>query len=136
MRHLLTVFALVSLAACSSSTPDRATDAPKDQQEAAERTDHCLDNPELAKAWGDCNVKHTLFLESAALAKCRKSNLKAKGTVNFQLHIAKDGHVKSVKPLGGSGKHTSCVTKVMRGLQFAAPPAGKEPVITIPYALE
>ncbi len=134
MRHLFLALLLGSLAACSSS--ERSPDEPMTAEEAAAHTDECLDHPELSKTWGDCNVKHTLFEKSAALSRCRKASPKAKGTVNFQLHVHSNGTVKSVKPLGGSGKHTYCVVKVMKGLRFAPPPAGKEPVITIPYQLE
>lgn len=134
MRHLFLLALLATLTACSSSPETVSEEASAEERSA--HTDECLDNPELAKTWGDCNVKKTLFLESDALAKCRKANPKAKGTVNFQLHVRKDGTVKSAKPVGGGGKHTFCVVKVLKGLKFAPPPGGKEPVITIPYQLE
>jgi hypothetical protein len=106
-----------------------------EEKRAAAQTNQCLDKPERAKRWGECNVKQTLFLASAELEKCRNGNLNAKGTVSFELRIAADGSVKRAKALGGRhGKHTSCVVKVFGTLHFAPP--GKEATITVPYQLE
>lgn len=139
MRALLLVPFLI-FAACSSSpstTPERAESAAPEEKTAASQTDQCLDNPELAKSWGDCNVKSTVYLASGKLAKCRKASPDAKGTVSFEVRIRPDGTVKSAKALGGKhGKHTACVARVLRKLRFAAPPKGKEAVITVPYQLE
>jgi hypothetical protein len=137
MRAFAVLLPLFLLAACSSSppAPEHADSANDSEQKAAARTDQCLDNPELAKSWGDCNVKNTVFSASAQLEKCRKAYPEAKGTVSFELHVLPDGHVKSAKALGGHhGKHTTCVSRVFRKLQFA-PPA-KDAVITVPYQLE
>lgn len=134
MRHLFAAALLVTFAACSSSSETVPEGASPEERSA--HTDECLDNPELSKTWGDCNVKHTLFQKSAELAKCRKANPKARGTVDFQLQLRPDGSVKTVKPLGGAGQHTYCVVRVMKKLKFAPPPSGKAPTITIPYQLE
>jgi len=133
MRALY-LFALFAFSACSSSEP-KLEEASSPEKQAASKTDKCLDNPELAKAWGECNVKNTVFEASEKLEKCRRANPGATGTVNYEVKILSGGKVKSVKPMGGQhGKHTVCVSRVFRQLQFAAP--GKDATITIPYQLE
>lgn len=139
MRAILFLSALF-LVACSSATPpptpERAADASAADQAAAAQTQQCLDNPELSKTWGDCNVKSTVYLASDELAKCRQASPAATGTVSFELRIKPDGSVRSAKALGGKhGKHTACVARVFRKLRFAAPPQGKEARITVPYQL-
>jgi hypothetical protein len=138
MRKILALcLPVVLLAACSSSTPDHESSAPISEKEAAAQTDSCLDNPDLSRSWGDCNVKHTVYLESAALAKCRKNAPHAKGSVVFELRVKGDGHVKNAKVVsgGGNGKLVACLQNVMKQLQFASPPKGKEATITVPYQL-
>jgi outer membrane biosynthesis protein TonB len=127
----------LALAACSSA-PERATEAPQTEQQAADNTDKCLDNPELARTWGDCNVKHVLFDESGSLSSCRKLAPKAKsGALTFELQVKKDGSVKyaRAKPSSKYPKLEGCIVRVMKRLKFAAPPEGKEPMITVPYQL-
>jgi hypothetical protein len=132
----LPFLAFILLASCSSSEPKLNSDSSASgQSQASKLTDSCLDNPELAKAWGECNVKSTVFQASEKLEKCRLANLDASTTVNYEIKILGNGKVKSVKPLGGRhGKHTNCVSRVFRKLQFAAP--GKESIITVPYQIE
>lgn len=133
MRALF-VLAVFALSACSSSEP-KLDEGSSTEKQASAQTDKCLDNPLLAKEWGECNVKSTVFQASASLEKCRMANPGARGTVNYEVKILANGHVKSVKPLGGQhGKHTVCVSRVFRKLQFAAP--GKDATITVPYQLE
>jgi hypothetical protein len=125
------------LTACSSNTaaPDRAASAPPAEQKAAASTDQCLDNPELARSWGDCNVKSTVYGAEADLAKCRALAHHPKGEVNFQLKIKADGSVRSAKVLNGRhGKLTNCVAKVFKKLKFASP--GKDVAVTVPFELE
>lgn len=136
MRILLAIAAL-ALTACSSSTPQRAETARPEEKHAAAQTDKCLDNPELAKAWGDCNVKSTVFQASADLEKCRAKAKNVKGSVDFELRIRANGSVKHARVVNGRhGKLTNCVAKVFKKLQFAAPPQGKEATITVPFQLE
>ncbi len=138
MRKIfLLVLPLVLLAACSGSTPERANDASSEEKAAASETDDCLDNPELARTWGDCNVKHTLYSESAAFAKCRRIAPAAKGTVTFELRVKGDGRVRGAKALGGnkSPKLVACLTNVMKQLQFAPTPKGNDSTIQVPYQL-
>ena len=133
----LPLFALITACSSNQPAPERSESAPPEEKHAASQTDQCLDNPELSRSWGECNVKHTVYLASDQLEKCRKANPSAKGTVNFDLRIKADGKVKSAKPEGGKhGKHTACVAKVLRKLQFASPPKGKEATISVPYQLE
>ncbi len=139
MRLITPLFLPLLLFACAAPTPERATEAPAEEKHSAADTDRCLDNPELARTWGDCNVKHTVYLEADTFAKCRKTAPTAKGTVNFQLRVKADGSVRSAKALGekgNKGKLVACLSRAMKKLQFAAPPKGKEPTITVPYLLE
>ena len=129
-------FAVLLLAACSS-TPERAEHSAPEEKKAASQTDQCLDNPDLARSWGDCNVKQTVFLASTDLAACRKASPAAKGTLNLELRIKGDGFVKSAKAVSGpKGKLSACVAKVMKKLRFAPPPNGKTAKINVPYQLE
>ena len=139
MRRILALcLPLVFLAACSSSTPDRAVDSPAAEKAAASNTDKCLDNPDLSRTWGECNVKQALYSQSAAFAKCRKADPEAKGIVNFELKVKADGHVKNAKAVNGekNGKLVACLARAMKKLQFAATPKGKDATITVPYQLE
>jgi hypothetical protein len=130
-------FALPLILFACSSAPERASEAPAEEKHAAAQTDNCLDNPDLAKNWGECNVKHTVYMAADSFAKCRKAAPKAKGSVvYFDLAIKSDGTVKNAKAKGGAGKLTKCLGGVMKKLQFAQPPAGKEVTITVPYQLE
>jgi hypothetical protein len=130
----LCLLAVLALTACSSSEP-KLDEGSSTEKQAAVQTDKCLDNPDLSKEWGECNVKNTVFLASAKLEKCRMDSPGARGTVDYEVKIMANGKVKSVKPMGGKhGKHTICVSRVLRKLQFAAP--GKEATITVPYQLE
>ena len=130
----LCLLAVFSLTACSSSEP-KLDETSSTEKAASAQTDKCLDNPDLAKEWGECNVKNTVFQASAKLEKCRMASPGAKGAVDYEVKVAKDGKVRSVKPLGGKhGKHTICVSRVLRKLQFASP--GKDVTITVPYQLE
>ncbi|MGZ3658232.1 MAG: hypothetical protein ACXVB9_17980 [Bdellovibrionota bacterium] len=138
MRASLIFFFALTLSACSSSetTPERAAEAPDaGTKKAAAQTDQCLDNPDLSRAWGECNVKNTVFQASSQLEKCRAASPGAKGTVDFELHVKANGTVKSAKAKGGKhGKHTACVARVLKKLKFASP--GKDATITVPYQLE
>lgn len=127
------VVLLAALAACSGSTPS-GENATAEEQNAAD-TDRCLDNPELARTWGDCNVKHTLYLRSEELAKCRKLAPGQKGVAHLILEVRANGSVKSAKASGdGNAKLRGCLSRVMRKLRFAPPPNGKAS-IDIPYQL-
>jgi len=138
MRIAYLLLPLLILSSCSSSS-DVESDASATEEQAANSTDKCLDNPELSRAWGDCNVKRTLFGEANALAACRKLAPKAKkGSLNFEVQVQKDGKVKNAvaRPKSQYPKLEGCIVRVLKRLQFAAPPSGKEPVITVPYQLE
>jgi hypothetical protein len=139
MRSFAFLLPFFFLVACSSSTPtpERAANGTPQEKQAAARTDQCLDNPELAKSWGDCNVKNTVYMASSQLEKCRKNSPGAHATVNFELHILPDGKVKSANLLGAKhNKHTNCLARVFQKLQFAPPPNGYDATITVPYQLE
>jgi hypothetical protein len=130
----LCALAVFALAACSAHEP-KLDEGSSSASQASAQTDKCLDNPDLSKEWGECNVKNTVFLASAKLEKCRMASPGAKGTVDYEVKIMANGMVKNVKPLGGKhGKHTICVSRVLRKMQFAPP--GKEATITVPYQLE
>jgi hypothetical protein len=82
-------------------------------------------------------VKHSLYLEGDALARCRKSTPHAKGALSFELRVLPDGSVKTATAREARyPKLAGCLSHVMRKLRFAAPPRGREAVITVPYQLE
>jgi hypothetical protein len=138
MRFPFFMLPLLALLSCSSS-PERVADSPAPEKMAAISTDKCLDNPELSRTWNDCNVKHILFSEAASLAACRKLAPRAKaGALNFELQVKKDGHVKYARanPRSKYPKLEGCIVRILKRLQFATPPLGKEPVIMVPYQLE
>lgn len=136
MRLLLS--ASVFLLASCSSTPQRAKGSPDEEKHAAKETDECLDNPELAKSWGDCNVKHTLYLAAGPFAECRERHPLARGTVSFELAVKGDGSVRNAKARDArqSPKLVRCLSGAMRKLRFAPPPGGREAKITVPYQLD
>jgi hypothetical protein len=128
----LSLLALLSLAACSTttSTQERA-------EEAAEATDECLANPAMAKTWGECNVKTTIFQRAEEIGQCQAKHGKAKeGTLMLKIRLKPNGKVRNVLAEDGSAKNKpleKCLTQEISRLQFAAPPKGVNPVIYFPF---
>lgn len=137
MRRLLVCLLPMLLFACSSSNPERAAHGTAEEVRNAKNTDTCLDHPEMAAKWGECNVKSTLFNSSDAFAKCRKAGGKATGSVNFELSVRGDGTVKSAHAQANdqNPRLISCVRRAMKRLKFAPTPEGKDAKITVPYQL-
>lgn len=129
----LSLIALLSLAACSTapSTEDRAEEA------AAEATDECLANPAMAKSWGECNVKTTIFQRAEGIGQCQAKHGKAKGeTLMLKIRLKQNGKVRNVWAEDGSAKNKpleKCLSQEISRLQFAAPPKGVNPVIYFPF---
>lgn len=126
------LIALLSLAACST-TPSTEEQAEK----AAEATDACLANPAMAKVWGECNVKTTIFQRAEGIGRCQAQHGKAKGeTLMLKINLKKNGKVNKVWAEDGTARNKpleSCLSKEISSLQFAAPPKGVKPVIYFPF---
>lgn len=132
IARTLSLIALLSLAACSS-TPSAEDQAEK----AAEATDECLANPEMAKSWGECNVKTTIFQRAGGIGQCQAKHGKAKGeTLMLKISLKKSGKVSKVWAEDGTARNKpleSCLSKEISSLQFATPPKGVKPVIYFPF---
>jgi hypothetical protein len=128
----LSLFALLSLAACST-----APTAQEQEEKAAEATDLCLANPAMAKTWGECNVKTTIFQRAEGIGQCQTKHGKAKGeTLMLKIRLKQNGKVRNVWAEDGSAKNKpleKCLSKEISRLQFAAPPKGVNPVIYFPF---
>ncbi|HEY8278977.1 MAG TPA: hypothetical protein VIH99_05100 [Bdellovibrionota bacterium] len=126
-----------SLLVACSSTPERASDAPAEEKHSASETDRCLDNPELAKGFGECNIKYTVFSSKDVLGSCHKLKGKGNGPYLVLLKLRKDGSVKSTRAGNAAAKSKlgACLQKEMKKLKFAAHPLGQEVDISIPYEL-
>lgn len=132
LNRALSLIALLSLAACST-TPS----AEKEAEQAAEATDECLANPAMAKSWGECNVKTTIFQRADGIGQCQSKHGKAKGeTLMLKIRLKQNGKVKNVLAEDGSAKNKpleKCLSQEISKLQFAAPPKGVNPVIYFPF---
>jgi hypothetical protein len=128
----LSFLALLSLAACST-TPS----AEEQAEQAAQATDECLANPGLAKGWGECNVKSTIFQRAEGIGQCQAKHSKAKGeTVMLKIRLKPNGKVRKVWADEGTARNKpleACLAKEISGLQFSAPPKGVNPVIYFPF---
>jgi len=136
---LLSLSLLFLLSACTT-TPS-ATEEEIEAQIAAEATDQCLANPELAKDWGECNVKKTIFSRMDAISQCQMRHAKASSAdaMMLKIRLRTNGKVRDVKAEQGKAKNKNletCISKVIAKLQFAAPPKGVSPVIYFPIQQE
>jgi len=125
---------LLLLAACSS-TPE-VTDEEQAAQVAAEATDQCLANPALAKAWGECNVKATIFGRMEGIGACQMKHGKNNASMMLKISVRPNGRVKGVRAEDGAAKNRpleKCLAAEISRLHFAAPPKGVKPVIYFPY---
>jgi len=132
----LSIFlAAIFFSACASLPPNADDEA----QALAEATDECLASPELAKRWGECNVKQTIFESSAAIRNCQMKHLKkaASGeTLMLRIRVLPTGKVQDVKAEGAGPKNRSlekCLSTQIAKLRFAAPPKGVNPVVYFPF---
>lgn len=130
---------LLLLAGCASSEQKAEENR---TTPAAEATDACLANPKLALAWGECNVKTTIFTRTAAIGACQRSfakNSRPGDTLVLKIRIKPDGSVRevtaddSVHP--ANKKLEACLAKEIGQLRFAKPPRGVKPIVYFPYQL-
>jgi hypothetical protein len=130
--RILGLLALLSLAACSS-TPT----IEEQEEKAAAATDECLANPAMAKTWGECNVKATIFQRAQGIGQCQTKHAKAKGeTLMLKIRLRQNGKVRNVWAEEGSARNRpleKCLSKEISRLQFATPPKGVNPVIYFPF---
>jgi hypothetical protein len=103
----------------------------------AEATDQCLAHPELAKAWGECNVKTVIFQRKGGIGQCQaKYALKKDETMMLKIRLRPNGRVRNVWAEEGAPKNKDlerCLAKQISRLKFAAPPKGVSPVIYFPF---
>ena len=133
----LSLISVLFLAACASQPSVEEQEAA-----AAKATDECLADSALAREWGECNVKRTIYARMAAIGECQRKFHKGSrpgDTLMLKIRVRPNGRVKDVradenvrpvnKPL------ESCLSKEIGKLQFAAPPQGVKPIIYFPYQL-
>jgi hypothetical protein len=130
----VSLLALLLLVSCSS-TPT----IEEQEEKAAKSTDQCLANPQLAKTWGECNVKTTIFRRADAIGQCQakhgKSNPQTE-TLMLKIRLRPNGKVRNVWAEDGSAKNKPlerCLSQEISRLRFAAPPKGVDPVIYFPF---
>ncbi len=140
MRLVPLLLLSFALAACSTTKDDILTDDQEEAQAAA--TEECLNNPELAKSWGECNIKRTIFQRLPKIRSCyEKEGKKADyhGDLILKIRVRPTGFVRDVKVEEASLKNkmlSSCLVKEISKLQFAKPPKGINPVIFYPFSLD
>lgn len=133
----LSLLSVLLLAACSSQPSVEEQEAA-----AAKATDECLADSNLAREWGECNVKRTIYSRMEAIGDCQRKFHKGSrpgDTLMLKIRVKPNGRVRDVradenvrpvnKPL------ESCLSKEIGKLQFAAPPKGVKPIIYFPFQL-
>lgn len=132
------------LIACGSSQPKPTPETPQ-QMETKEvaKVESCLTSDSLWIPWGECNVQKTVYDAIPKLSRCvrnaKSGSYPKEGEIDFSLHLLKNGKVKSAKILAGRTKNRSlniCLQKELKFLQFAPPPAGKKPELTVPLSFK
>lgn len=143
LRHRFAFWplALVLLATACSSTPMKSEEE-LIEEEAAAATDACLKDPALARSWGECNVKRTIFDRMDQIGACQKKHGKpakpgdVSGAMLLTIHLKQDGRVQNVKAEQSKNKPLeACLGKEISKLKFASPPKGVKPVIYFPYQM-
>ncbi len=129
---LALLFLSFLLISCASSSPEV-----EDSERLAEATDSCLADPQLAKAWGDCNVKTTIYDRMDVIMACQTQHGSGKrDSIQFEIEVNAKGGVKKVGATNNLNKNLpleSCLKKEIEKMKFAAPPKGVKPVIQFPY---
>ncbi|MGE3260486.1 MAG: AgmX/PglI C-terminal domain-containing protein [Bacteriovoracia bacterium] len=129
MRALL-LLSLFFLTACAGSKSSN------DAQEPS--TDECLSNSAAGDAWGECNVKKTIYQNMDKLVACQEKNPTKGGTMMLKISLKTNGVVKKVRPEAGTVRNRpleACLSKAFARVKFAAPPEGVKPVIYFPLSL-
>lgn len=132
---------LLILAACSGTQDEILTDSEAEAE--ARATQECLENPELSREWGECNVKKTIYNRMPRIRNCYQKQASAKydfrGDLILKIRVFPSGKVREVKVEEGSLKNkmlSSCLVREISRLRFAKPPKGINPVIYFPFTLE
>lgn len=130
MKTLFSALLLSILASCASAPTEEEIAEGK-----AQETNECLSDPELAREWGECNVKTTIFSRKQEIAQCQSKHSRPNQSMMLKIDLLSSGRVKNVRAETGSAKNRrleNCLRQAMRKLQFAAPPAGANPTIMFP----
>jgi hypothetical protein len=140
MRYLFASF-LLTLSSCAWLQP-KAAEQQKQAEAAVAATDECLEHPELAKKWGECNVKSTIFSRKDGIEACRKKFLKQPmpgSALVMRIRVQRSGQVRDVTADTSAMPQNialeRCLSKEISLLRFAPPPKGVKPVIFFPYQL-
>jgi len=130
MKTLFTVLLVFTLVSCASAPTEEEI-----AQEQPKSTNECLSNLEMAKEWGECNVKTTIFSRKKAISQCQAKHAKPNQTMMLKITLQPSGRVKNVRAETGSAKNRrleTCLRQAMGKLQFAVPPTGANPTIMFP----
>ena len=140
MRRLYFLFPCL-LFACSSSSDQII--ANQEQKQEHQATETCLNSPEQWKAWGECNVKKTIFDQLPKIQTCYEAGEgqenDVKGDLILEIHLRPSGWVRKVEIREGSLKNpllSGCLIKEIGKLKFAKPPKDSKPVIHFPFSLD
>lgn len=129
---MLMMLAVAALSSCAGSSPEQ-----QEAERMAQATDECLANPELAKTWGDCNVKTTIYDRMDRIMRCQTEHgSKTRDSIEFELELNAKGLPRRVNALSNANKNVAlenCLKKEMMKMKFATPPKGVKPVIQFPY---
>lgn len=97
----------------------------------------CLENPEMAKDWGECNVKKTIYDAKEKITSCTKSSKLNRETV-LKIKLHNNGRVKEVlleDALEKNKKISQCLHREISKLKFAPAPQGVKPIIMYPIEI-
>jgi hypothetical protein len=120
------------LIACSSAPSESP-----EEETLAQATDECLANPKLAKSWGECNVKSTIYDRMDVIMGCQtKHGIGKRESIQFLIEVKPNGGVKKVSANKNENKNQlleDCLKVEIGKMKFASPPKGVKPVINFPY---
>lgn len=107
--------------------------SPTDDEEVGAET--CLENPALAKKWGECNVKKTIYDRRKKLDACVKYTKQPQESI-LKIKLFANGKVQNVvfEDSLGEKKSAKCLKREFLKMKFAPPPSGVNPTIMYPLA--
>lgn len=131
MKSLIPVIALaICLSACAGKTETEA-------EEPMVGAETCLENPEMAKEWGECNVKKTIYDAKDKISSCTKTSKLNRETV-LKIKLHNNGRVKELlleDSVEKNKKVAQCLHKEISKLRFAPAPQGVKPIIMYPIEI-
>lgn len=138
-RNASLALALLIFVACSSQKDNILTHEEQDANTA--KTKNCLEHPELAAAWGECNVRKVIYEKVPKIRACyekeKDKNYDKSGDLLLKIHVRSNGRVRDVQIAEGSLKNkmiAGCLLKELQKARFARPPVNLQPVIYFPFS--